>query len=129
MAKRKNRPKGSILRRPCTCDEDKVICLPCRLGNFVQRRRKGQRLYNMNSYEFTKRVKEALRSLGYENVEKFTLKAFRAGHAIELACPGVALAKIMQKDEWSARAIFCDINMEQVDQSVLLHKLIEHDDD
>ena len=91
----------------------------------MQRRRKGQRLYNMNSYDFTKRVKEVLRSLGYENVEKFTLK----GHATELACLGVALAKIMEKGEWSSRAIFCYINMEQVDQSVLLHKLTEHDDD
>ena len=60
MSKRKNKPKGSILRRPCACDEEKAICLPCRLGKLVQRRRKGQRLYNMNSYEFTKRVKEAL---------------------------------------------------------------------
>ena len=129
MAKRKNRPKGSILRRPCTCGEDKIICLPCRLGKFIQRRSKGQRLYNMNSYDFTKRLKEALRSLGYENVEKFTLKAFRAGHATELACLGVDLAKIMEKGEWSSRAIFSYINMEQVDQSVLLHKLTEHDDE
>ena len=83
----------------------------------------------MNSYEFTKRLKHVLKSLSFENVEKFTLKAFRAGHATELACRGVALAKIMEKGEWSSRAIFCDINMEQVDQSVLLHKLTEHDDD
>ena len=103
--------------------------MPCRLGKFIQCIRKGQQLYNMNSYDFTKRVKEALRSLGYENVDKFTLKAFRAGHATELACLGVDLAKIMEKGEWSSRAIFSYINMEQVDQSVLLHKLTEHDDD
>ena len=62
-------------------------------------------------------------------MEKFTLKALRAGHATELACRGVVLAKIMEKGEWSSRAIFCYINMEQVDQSVLLHKPTEHDDD
>ena len=86
-------------------------------------------MYNRNAYDFTKRVKEALRSLGYENVEKFTLKAFRAGHATELACLGVALAKIMEKGEWSSRAIFCYINMEQVDQAALVHKLTEYDND
>ena len=62
-------------------------------------------------------------------MENITLKAFRAGHATELACRGVALAKIMEKREWSSRAIFCYINMEQVDQAVLLHKLTEQDDD
>ena len=129
MAKRKSRPKGSILRRPCTCDEETAICLPCRFGKFVQRRRKGQRLYNMNFYEFTKRVKEALRSLNFDNVEKFTLKAFRAGRATELVCREVHLAKIMEKGERSSKVIFCYINMEQVDQAVLLHKLTEQDDD
>ena len=57
------------------------------------------------------------------------MNAFRAGRATELACLGVDLAKIMEKGEWSSRAIFSYINMEQVDQSVLLYKLTEHDDE
>ena len=78
-------------------------------------------------YDFTKRLKEALRSLGSENVDQFTLTAVRAGHATELARLRVDLAQSMGEGEWSSRAIFCDINMEQVDQSVLLRKLVEHD--
>ena len=73
----------------------------------------------MNFYDCTKRFKTLLRSLGYENVEKLTLNVFRAGHATELACLGEDLAKIMEKGEWSSRAIFSYINMEQVGQSVL----------
>ena len=57
------------------------------------------------------------------------MKAFRAGHATELVCRGVALAKIMEKGEWSSRAIFSYINMELVDQTFLLHKLTDHDED
>ena len=129
LSKRKNRPKGGILRRPCTCYEEKAICVPCRFGKFVQRRRKGQRLYNMNSYEFTKGVKDVLRSLNFDDVEKFILTVFRAGHATELACRGAALAKIMAKGEWSSRVLFCYINMEQVDQAGMFHKLTEQDDD
>ena len=129
MSKQKNRPRGSLLRRPCTCSEVPTLCLPCRLSKVLHKKKKGERLYSLTPHEFTKRMKLALAETGSEDVTSFTLKAFRAGHATELAKLGVALAKIMEKGEWSSRAIFSYINMELVDEDLLLHTITERDED
>jgi len=55
MARRKNRPQGSLLRRPCTCSMAQDLCLSHRL-----RLAPGQRLFGFTQSDATRKLRRGL---------------------------------------------------------------------
>ena len=60
---------------------------------------------------------------------QYTLKAFRAGHATELAMQGKSLGEILQAGEWRSKAFLAYVDANCVDEAQLFKELIENPDD
>ena len=102
LRRRKNRPAGSHLSRPCLCKE--VGPHLCTLRKFL--------------------------SLSLvEDSQKFTLKAFRAGRATEMAAQGNALGTILLAGEWSGSAVLRYVNVDAIEEQSFLQRAILSDSD
>ena len=108
LKRRKHRPKGSWLVRPCTCHvkrqhlEGPQFCVVHRLLSFVTARNKGvcgpdfaglsgMKLFNFSAQTFLSTLRRFVSLLRFRNAEKLTLKVFRAGKATALANEGINL--------------------------------------
>ena len=98
LLKRKHRPRGSHMQRPHSCGghhHKRFSCLPCRLRVALSATRYGQPLFNYSPAEMMRMIKQQSNKLGFGG-DRLTWKAFKAGHAIQLAAYGHSIAIIMQ---------------------------------
>ena len=66
--------------------------------------------------DFAKRTKAALVALKVPEAENFTLKAFRAGKAIQMAREGDNLALILTAGEWKSSSFARYADAEKIDE-------------
>ena len=119
MRRRKHRPKGSFLIRRCRCKEvGQQFCLPCRGAQICQQAKPAEHLWSFKPTAFAKRTK----------AESFTLKAFRAGKATQMARDGNNLALILQAGEWKTSSFLRYLDGEKVDEERALWCTLEMND-
>ena len=131
LASRKNRPRGSLLKRRCRCTVVGAhFCPACRtlLLASTKKLRVGDRLFTRTASQMAGCIRAALRILGVEHKAGFTWKAARAGRATELAAQGMPLAQIMDLGEWKSSAILNYIDESAVDAAEML-RLADLEDD
>ena len=73
-------------------------------------------------------MKRMLSLLLAPDAEKFSLKAFRAGKATELAKAGSALGSILAAGEWKSTAFMRHVDEDAVDASAVLGMVTEASD-
>jgi hypothetical protein len=66
--------------------------------------------------------------LSVPDAEKFSLKAFRAGKATELARSGSALGTILAAGEWRSNAFMRYVDEDAVDSSAVLGMVMDASD-
>ena len=132
LASRKNRPRGSVLKRRCRCTVDGAhFCPACRtfLMAFTKKLKVGDRLFTRTASQMAGCIRAALRILGLEHKAGFTWKAARSGRATELAAQGMPLAQIMDLGEWKSSAILNYIDESAVDAAEMLRPAEVEDDE
>ena len=131
LASRKNRPRGSLLKRRCKCPSVGAhFCPACRTLLFVSTRklRVGDRLFTRTASQMAGCIRAALSTLWVVHKAWFTWKAARSGRATELAAQGMPLAQIMDLGEWKSSAILNYIDESAVDAAEML-RLADLEDD
>ena len=97
LRKRKNRPGGSLMSRPCSCFQSggDILCAPHGLAPLLKNLNAGDRLFHGSPAHFLALFRRALSMLQIPNGEQFGFKAFRAGRATQLAKEGKPVHVIM----------------------------------
>jgi hypothetical protein len=129
LRKRKHRPSGSWLKRACTCNECPLLCCIHFAGQYIMSKPIGDPLFGFSHAQFTHAIKRALMLLEVHGAIRFSLKAFRAGRATELAKKGVPIGKILQAGEWKSSAFLRYIDEDTVDHASFAHEILESDDE
>ena len=72
-------------------------------------------------------IKQHSSRLGFGG-DRLTWKAFRAGHATELAAHGHTMANIMQAGEWKSKAFIDVADSDAIDHEVFLNTTFDVSD-
>ena len=130
LAQRKNRPQGSLIRRPCTCASvGRQFCVVHRLAPYLRKKRIGEQLWSFNHSQALASLRRLLTLNAAPDVSKFTLKAFRAGKATALAASGKSLGAILQAGEWRSSAFMSYVDTDVVDAAQILDQTLGASDD
>jgi len=130
LKKRKHRPQGSVLRRPCWCSKfGPQYCVVHRLGVFLNGCESGERLWAWNGPTLLKEIKRAMALLMEAGAEQVTLKGFRAGAASWLVMAGYPPAAVLSAGEWKTAAVLAYVNAEAVDAHVALDMALQESDE
>ena len=117
LRKRKHRPRGSFMRRPCTCKGSTPrFCFPHRLAKFLRGVRPGTSLWKISSSQLLRRLKGLLLQQAAPKADLMGLKAFRAGMATEMVKKGAPLRFVAGLGEWRTRAMLTYIDEDVVDK-------------
>ena len=126
---RKNRPQGSLLKRPCTCAlAGPRLCLLHRLSAFLRGKAYGEAVWSFTAHSGLVAIRRLLTSLKVANPEDFTFKMFRAGHATALAADGKSLGHILAAGEWKSTAVLSYIDEDAVDAAVFIDVMLAESD-
>ena len=130
LAQRKNRPQGSLIRRPCTCAVGgRQFCVVHRVAPFLRKKRIGEHLWAFNQGQALASLRRLLALNATPDVAKFTLKAFRAGKATALAASGKSLGAILQAGEWRSSAFMSYVDTDVVDAAQILDQTLVASDE
>ena len=130
LARRKNRPSGSFLRRGCVCaTKGKSLCGVHRLRAFLASKQVAAPLWSFTPAKALHTLKRMLVLCRAPNHAAFTLKAFRAGRATQLAAQGKSLGAILQAGEWRSSAFLSYIDTDAVDSLQLLDQTLALSDE
>ena len=120
LQRRRHRSCGSLMSRKCLCRaHGSSRCPTHRLSTVLSQFRAGQRLWNWTAPEFARLVKRLLFLLMTPGAERFTLKAFRAGKATELAKSGATLSAVLAAGEWKSSAFTKYVDEDAVDSATV----------
>ena len=124
---RKNKPEGSLLMRPCSCDMPggSIMCASHRLQRRMRDMEPGQRLFPQGASFYLKCLHRALGLIGVSCASGFGFKAFRAGRATQLAREGKPTHIIMQLGEWKSASILNYVSADALDASVFWREVHE----
>ena len=131
LQQRKHRPRGSLLKRPCRCNQThRQGCLACRLTKFLPAFKPGQRLWpNTTAYAFMKVMRMVLQGTGKPEAQRITLKTFRASKATHLAKEGKGLCYILELGEWKGKAALHYMNEQALDDDAYLRVTVHQSSD
>ncbi len=86
------------------------------------------RIWEWSPQEASRLLKRLLLLLLTPGADKFTLKAFRAGKATELAKAGTTLGQILAAGEWKSSAVTRYVDEDALDASALVSMVTEESD-
>jgi hypothetical protein len=131
LRRRKHRQQGALISRPCTCSSGGVqFCLPHRLGPFLEGLAEGQRLWQVSAHAAHRMLQSQLTFVvGRERALRFTLKAFRAGHATELSRKGCSVQEVLAAGDWKGSTLFSYVRPDEVNDLALLTTAFDRSDE
>ena len=138
--RRKHRPEGSLLKRPCRCHfkgvglTGEAACATHTYLEFQQRCGwvTGTPMFpDLSPAKTLLRVKRLLTMMGTPNATFMTWKAVRAGRASAMAASGCSLGSILTAGEWRSSAYLRYVSEEVADAGQVLRMTLqsEIDDD
>ncbi|CAK0831274.1 unnamed protein product, partial [Prorocentrum cordatum] len=132
LRRRKHRPSGSVLRRSCRCDcVGRQSCVACVhrawRGKFAPA--DGSRTYAGTSSQFRHKLRHLLNALGYPHAHSYTLKAFRAGKATELAQSGASWQQLQSAGEWRGMSSLSYVDAQKLDDRAFFESLLNASSD
>ena len=119
--------QGSLLCRPCTCSSTTAkFCIVHRLDGAGGVH--SQRLSNRTAYHVQRDFRADLASCNVEGAAKYTLKAFRAGKATDMAARGESFSAILECGEWRSSALLRYLSESEVDKFAFLKNAVLEDE-
>lgn len=135
MKTRKNRPRGSVLRRQCYCparkDDKTKSCMVCRMEVLIADITVDEVVWTFAAQQFLKTTREQLARIGCgDGARLMTFKAYRGGKATDLAKAGVSLGYICKEAEWKQSAGAWDryLDEDKVDPAKIIDAMFELSD-
>lgn len=127
---RKNRPRGSLLMRPCCCKSSVLnpLCVGHRLRERSSRFYTGERLTATSPSEGLKVLHKVLADLGVAGPSRYTWKAFRAGKATSMIAQGHTLPQVLSAGEWRSLAVLKYVDEDVIENAAFL-RAIDSDED
>ena len=95
----------------------------------MQQRQQASPLWQLTAATALKQLRRLLTLAAVPNAQLYTLKAFRAGKATELAASSKALGTILAAGEWKSSAFLAYVDTDAVDQAQLLDQTLAASDD
>jgi len=137
--RRKHRPAGSLLKRPCTCKDGQgqsPYCVVHRVQQWVQacNIKTGQKLWEhepgkvATGSQMLSKLKRCLILLGYQEASLYSWKSVRAGKATEMAAQGFTLGQVLAAGEWRSSAYMNYIDETGSDHAQLLRAALAESD-
>lgn len=84
--RRKNRPRGSLLRRKCVCDKRSLqLCVSCKMRTRLSTLEVGEKIWTFTQSQARSKMLRYLTLLGVDEAQGYTFKAIRAGKATQMA--------------------------------------------
>ena len=129
LRRRKHRPRGSLLRRKCTCTKTaQQFCVVCRMRVFTSGFPAGMRIWDIKANAFLKLIRSCLSLLGLAKAERVTLKTFRSSRAFDLVKRGKPLQAILAAGEWVGSAMLNYVKLQQINEGVFLAQTLDASD-
>lgn len=129
LKRRKNRPQGSLLRRPCLCPAaPAVMCPGHRLLASSSGWQPGQRLCLLTPSQLLTKLHRLLAMLLVAAPERYRWKGFRAGKASCMAAAGKPLPQILQAGEWRSAAMLAYVDPDILDAAAFLQEISDDDE-
>ena len=131
LARRKNRPYGSVLRRQCWCHQSADTCPDHVLGSWLARFAPGVKPFAcLYAGVALPRLRTRLATLGVANHTLYKLHDFRRGHAQDLLEKGSNLKVILAAGEWSSSAFTAYLDTCDLESRAVLeaHWAVSEDD-
>ena len=130
FAQRKNRPKGSMLMRPCTCsDTGKRRCVAHRLQKLLVTRQLRQQIFHRNARQLLDDCRQLLVAAGLHQAALFTLRGFRAGKATAMLAAGKTLPHVMNAGQWRSAAALTYFDEGQIDAVTWMASELDKEND
>ena len=128
LQRRKHRPAGSTLKRPCRCSAvGRQFCAACRTADLIMAKGlvPGDRLQGKNAFAFQRQLRRFLTLQVVEGAASFTLKCFRAGRATALAASGATWQAVLAAGEWRGLTAVRYLGVDAIDESVFMRSVME----
>ena len=123
--RRKHRPEGSLLKRPCNCARrskglwGKAFCATHTFLEFHDQLQ-WQTGQGLTQHSALAKTRQMLALVGTENASAMTWKALRAGRASAMAAGGCSLGEILAAGEWRSAAYLRYVSEEVADAGQVL---------
>ena len=130
LARRKNKPGGSVLTRYCWCDSDPETCPVCILGPFFQQQPLGVKIFKeFIAKKALSELKMLFALLEVPNYEQYRCHDLRRGHARDLQLKGAGLAEILDAGQWSSPAFLKYLDVHALEASAVLEAHMDESSD
>ena len=96
------------------------FCVFHRLEKVFAANSPGSCLWNFNSFQTLKTLRNTIKCVSSANANQLSWKAFRAGKATQMAASGCDLGRILEAGEWRSRAFVKYIDESAIDGARLL---------
>lgn len=121
LARRKNRPQGSVLSRKCWCSSCKRTCPIHVLAVFLGQFDAGaQPFANISRGSALAGLKAMMSALRIPKAGSYRTHDFRRGHTKDLAESGSSLAEILRAGEWSSPAFLHYLNVDELEDGAVI---------
>ena len=130
LAKRKNKPHGSVLRRSCWCDTKAALCPVHVLGAWVDSLDdRSTPFAGITAQAARKDLKKRLFQIGIDGASSYWLHDLRRGHAQDMVDSGGRLCEILKAGEWTSPAFTAYLDLEAVEMAGVVEAHLAESDD
>ena len=127
---RKNRPRGSVIERTCSCAKNKWLC-PRHVGErLLQRTPAGERLFPSLTYRrFTRSLRRYLAMAQVPGVDGYGSHAFRRGAAQDVWESSRSVAAVLAAGEWSSKGFLRYLKADVIDEDMVVRAICDAEPD
>ena len=116
LARRKNKPEGSLLKRACWCSACRLTCPVHVLWPYIESMPVGHKPFGKFSPAKALSVLRAfLKELGVAGAHKYRTHDWRRGHAKDMQLKGATLYQILMAGEWKSPAFLAYMDMVELE--------------
>jgi hypothetical protein len=121
LAKRKNLPSGSVIRRTCWCSFCVITCPVHTLWKFCEEQGKGAQPFVEFKDGFALRsLRCILKRLSVPEAGVYRTHDIRRGHAQDLLVRGASLAEILRAGQWKSPAFLVYLDLETLEKGAVV---------
>jgi hypothetical protein len=130
LAKRKNMPQGSVIRRSCWCRQCKRSCPVHVLWNFLDPLPVGATPFaNLSGHVANKLLKECCAKLRVPHAAEVVCHDLRRGHAKDLQQAGASLREILDAGQWRSPRFLKYLDMDSLEKDFVVSAHIAESSD
>ena len=131
LARRKNKPHGTVLTRKCWCSSSTLTCPVHAVGQIISSMPSNLKVFEGLSAQAVRyTLRDRVRKLGLCDSQNYNTHDFRRGHARDLAnSKGSTIKQILEMGQWKSSAILKYVDQDELEtQAVVEAHICESDD-